>query len=79
MDNEEFEHFSVNQLDRADTLIFGRNTFNGMASYWTSDDALTGSPRVAERMKGKPKIVISRMVSSTDWAPGTTLPASSRR
>jgi hypothetical protein len=30
----EFDEFSVTQLDEADTLLFRRITYEGMASYW---------------------------------------------
>ena len=32
--DDEFEEFSLEQLDEVDTLVFGRATYEGMAAYW---------------------------------------------
>lgn len=32
--DEEFNQFAVQQLDEADTLLFGRVTYQLMAGYW---------------------------------------------
>ena len=71
VDNPEFEQFSIDQLDRADTLVFGRTTFEGMAAYWPSEDVRTGSPQLAQRMNDTPKLVVSRTLTSTEWQPTT--------
>jgi dihydrofolate reductase len=53
---EELEQLSVEQLTSADTLLFGRVTYQGMASYWSS---ATGE--IADLMNAIPKIVFSRL------------------
>lgn len=64
--DDEFNEFAVAQLDEADTLVFGRRTYEGMAAYWPTigegDD-----PEVAARMNGYPKIVVSRTLDTADW------------
>jgi dihydrofolate reductase len=60
----EFDEFSVAQLDEADTLLFGRVTYEGMAAHWPTKDARQDSPAVAERMNGYPKLVVSSPAST---------------
>ena len=61
--NDELERFSIEQLRSADLLLFGRVTYEGMASYWPK---ATGE--VADLMNGIPKIVFSRTLASADWS-----------
>jgi dihydrofolate reductase len=65
--DDEFNDFSIEQLDSVDTLLFGRVTYEMMASFWSSSYAIETDPIVAEKMNGKPKIVFSRTLSSADW------------
>jgi dihydrofolate reductase len=67
--DDEFLAFSVEQLDEADTLLFGRTTYEGMAAYWPTPEAIADAPEVASRMNGYPKIVVSRTLGAADWAP----------
>lgn len=67
----EFNDFAVEQLDEADTLLFGRRTYQLMAEYWPSTAAMHDDSGVAERMNGYRKIVVSRTLSTADWAPST--------
>src|SRR5207247_1000340 len=53
---EELERFGLDQMATADTLLFGRATYEGMASYWTTS---TEQP-TADRMNEISKIVFSR-------------------
>lgn len=76
--DDEFAEFSVEQLDEADTLVFGRVTYEGMAAYWPTDAAQRDSPAIAARMNGYPKIVVSRTLDRADW-PGTELIRSPER
>lgn len=64
---EELERFSLEQLHSADGLIFGRVTYEGMASYWKAAEG-----EVAHFMNHLPKVVFSRTLERTDWA-NTTL------
>ena len=67
----EFNEFAVEQLDEADTLLFGRRTYQMMAEFWPSPAGMQDYSGVAERMNGYHKIVVSRTLASTDWAPST--------
>jgi len=66
--DEEFNEFSVKQLDEVDTLVFGRVTYELMASYWPTPAAKEDDPRVAAKMNEMPKLVISRTLDKADWA-----------
>ncbi len=66
--DDEFNEFSVEQLDEADTLVFGRVTYEGMAAYWPTPAAEEDDPRVAARMNRMPKIVVSRTLDKAEWA-----------
>jgi len=59
---EELEQLSLEQLEAADMLLFGRVTYEGMAGFWPS---ATGD--VAELMNGIPKLVFSRTLEHADW------------
>src|SRR5689334_4164922 len=59
---DELERLSVEQLRGADALLFGRVTYEGMASYWPK---ATGE--VADLMNNMEKVVFSRHLSSPSW------------
>jgi dihydrofolate reductase len=70
--DEEFDRFSVAQLHDTDLLIFGRATYEGMASegmasYWPTQGAREDDPVVAELMNSLPKLVVSTTLESADW------------
>jgi len=66
--DEEFNQFALEQLDEVDTLIFGRVTYEGMASYWPTSVAERDDPKVAAAMNGLDKIVVSRTLTEATWA-----------
>jgi dihydrofolate reductase len=66
--DEEFDEFSVMQLDEVDTLVFGRVTYEMMAAYWPTPAADDDDPRVAARMNSLAKIVVSRTLDKAAWA-----------
>ena len=59
---EELEQLSIDQLKSADMLLFGRVTYQGMASYWPS---ATGE--VADIMNSISKVVFSRTLAEVEW------------
>ena len=69
----EFHEFAVEQLDEADTLLFGRRTYEGMAEFWQSPTALEVDLATTERMNSYAKIVVSRTMVSAGWAPSTLI------
>jgi dihydrofolate reductase len=64
--DDEFNDFAIAQLDATDTLIFGRRTYQGMAGYWTSREAIEGDPQVASRMNQARKIVVSQTLDKPE-------------
>jgi len=63
----EFNDFAIEQLNKVDTILFGRVTYEMMASYWPTPDAKTNDPIVAEKMNSTPKIVFSKTLEKVDW------------
>ena len=59
---EELEQLSIEQLNAAGGLLFGRVTYELMAGHWPS---ATGA--VADFMNAAPKYVFSRTVKKSDW------------
>ena len=58
----ELEHRSLEQLNQASHLLFGRVTYEGMAAYWK-----TAKDEIADFMNNLPKIVCSRTLKVADW------------
>jgi dihydrofolate reductase len=65
--DDEFNEFARKQLDEMDTLLFGRVTYEGMASYWPTEGAMTDDPEIAATMNRMPKVVFSRTLKTLDW------------
>ncbi len=65
--DEEFNEYAVEMLNSVDTLIFGRVTYELMASYWPTPDVIKNDPMVAERMNHLSKIVFSRTLDKVEW------------
>ncbi len=66
--DSEFNEFAIRQLDATDLLIFGRVTYEGMASYWPSQRAIQNDPIVARKMISIAKIVVSETLKKTEWS-----------
>src|SRR5271157_160394 len=66
VDNE-FNKFAIEQLNTVDTLLFGRVTYEMMASYWPTPAAKTNDPVVAEKMNTTPKLVCSKTLQKGEW------------
>lgn len=66
--DDEFNRFAIEQLDEVDTLIFGRATYEGMASYWPTPAAERNDPKVAGAMNSLDKLVVSRTLAEATWA-----------
>ncbi len=65
---EEFNEFAIQALKSADALIFGGVTYQGMAAYWSSDEAEKDDPIVAGLMNSLPKIVFSSTLEKAEWS-----------
>ncbi len=65
--DEEFNEYAIDFLNSVDTLLFGRVTYQLMASYWPTPTAIANDPIVAEKMNSLPKIVFSRTLEKVEW------------
>ena len=59
---DQLERLSIEQLESADGLLFGRVTYEGMAAYWQ-----TAKGEVAGFMNSLSKVVVSRTLDRSDW------------
>jgi len=66
--DDEFNEFSLQQLNAVDMLLFGRVTYQMMASYWPTPAAVTNDPIVAEKMNILPKMVFSKTLEKAEWS-----------
>ncbi|HEU0297414.1 MAG TPA: dihydrofolate reductase family protein [Anaerolineales bacterium] len=65
--DEEFNEFAINQLNETGTLLFGRVTYQVMASYWPTESAIRDDPTVAGLMNSLPKVVFSKTLDTAEW------------
>ena len=65
--DDEFNEFAISQINDIDTLLFGRATYEGMASYWPTPAAQEDDPAIADVMNSIPKVVFSSTLDSADW------------
>jgi dihydrofolate reductase len=64
----EFNSFVQDNAKSGGELIFGRITYEMMASFWPTPMALEMNPLVAKRMNSLPKVVFSRTLSKASWS-----------
>lgn len=64
---KELDEFAVDSIKSTDTLLFGRVTYELMAGFWQTADAIKNAPLLAERMNNLPKIVFSRTLDRVEW------------
>jgi dihydrofolate reductase len=65
--DDEFNDLSIPQLQAVDTIVFGRVTYEMMASYWPTEGALQDDPVVARLMTTTPKLVFSNTLKKVEW------------
>lgn len=63
----EFHEFSIRQMNDIDTLLFGRVTYEHMAQFWPSPEALETLPVTAGRMNSVHKVVFSSTLTEATW------------
>lgn len=63
----EFNEYAIEKSNSGNTLLFGRVTYELMASYWPTPEAIKNDPVVAAGMNLSPKIVFSRTLDRADW------------
>src|SRR5439155_1171817 len=59
---EELERFSAEQAKSIGMLLFGRVTYQGMASFWPKEKG-----EIADFMNRVPKVVFSRTMEKAEW------------
>lgn len=65
--DEEFNILSEEQIHSVDAILFGRVTYEMMASYWPSPEAISSDPIIANLMNTWPKIVFSHTLKQAAW------------
>jgi dihydrofolate reductase len=63
----EWNAFVADNAKGGGRLVFGRVTYELMASYWPTPLAATNDPVVAEQMNKLPKVVFSRTLDKVTW------------
>ena len=67
--DDEMGAYSILQMKSLSALIFGRTTYEGMASYWPTPEGVKSEPVVAGIMNSIPKIVFSRTLQDVKDGP----------
>jgi dihydrofolate reductase len=65
--NEEMAKNAIDLVSTVDTILFGRVTYELMASYWPSASAPTEDPIIIDKMNNLPKIVFSKTLEKVGW------------
>jgi dihydrofolate reductase len=63
----EFQEFTAGNAQGGGRLLFGRTTYDMMASFWPTPAAAKAMPEVAEGMNRMPKYVVSNSLKKPDW------------
>jgi dihydrofolate reductase len=63
----EWDAFVASNASGGGTLLFGRVTYELMASFWPTPFAAETMPDVAQQMNALPKIVFSRTLDKVSW------------
>jgi dihydrofolate reductase len=65
--DEEFQELANAASNSGNTLLFGRVTYELMAGFWPTSEAIRTDPIVAAGMNKSEKIVFSRTLQKADW------------
>jgi dihydrofolate reductase len=71
-DDQEWNEFVAGNASGGGVLVFGRITYQMMASFWPTEMALQVNPVVARQMSALQKVVFSRTLDRVEWE-NTTL------
>jgi dihydrofolate reductase len=63
----EWSAFTEGNAASGGVLLFGRVTYDLMASFWPTPAALEHFPVIAERMNSLPKVVFSKTMNKASW------------
>jgi len=64
----EWNEFVAGNARGGGRLVFGRVTYDMMASYWPTPQAARDNPVVAKQMNAMPKIVFSKTMDKASWS-----------
>lgn len=65
--DHDYTEYAAALLRSVDALLFGRVTYELMAGYWPTPEAIAHDPVIAELMNAHQKIVISKTLERADW------------
>jgi dihydrofolate reductase len=65
--DDEFNEYAIDMLNSVDTLLFGRLTYELMARFWPTPEAIKSDPIVAGKMNSLPKVVFSKTLKKVEW------------
>jgi dihydrofolate reductase len=65
--DEDYNSFIAGNASGGGQLLFGRITYEMMAGFWPTPNAMTAFPKVAEGMNSMQKIVFSRRLNHVSW------------
>ncbi len=65
--NDEMAKSAIKLMDSVDTMLFGRVTYEGMASYWPTAKPPEEDPAIIEKMNRSAKIVFSNTLQKAEW------------
>jgi dihydrofolate reductase len=71
--HEELAEYAAKQASRENTILFGRVTYELMASYWPTASPQTENPVLIDAMNNSPKIVFSRTLKKAEWKNTTVI------
>lgn len=66
-EDPEFNAFTAENASGEGVLLFGRKTYDLMASFWPTPQAAQMMPEVAAGMNRMPKVVFSRTMDKATW------------
>jgi dihydrofolate reductase len=66
--DEEWKAFIAGNASGGGALLFGRVTYQMMAAFWPTPQAMESLPEVARRMNSAAKVVFSRTLSEAPWS-----------
>jgi len=67
-DDPEWREFTAGNASGNGTLLFGRVTYEMMASFWPSPQAKQQFPKVSDGMNRHSKVVFSRTLDKVSWS-----------
>lgn len=65
--DEDFDDFANEQLNTIDLILFGRVTYEMMAGYWPTSQAIQENQETAKAMNSIAKVVFSKSAIKAEW------------